>query len=117
MLPAQNRLQDRQKFQEIFEKGQGFFTKTAGIKYLKEGPSFLKIGITVPTKVSKKAVVRNKIKRRIREVLRRHLPEIRKGYSVVIIAGPPIISKTFSEIEKEIIFLLKKTKLLQKKNG
>lgn len=57
--------------------------------------------IIVSLKVSKKAVVRNKIKRRIREILRQ--ANLKLGYDIVVITNKEIINKSFREIKERIL--------------
>lgn len=54
--------------------------------------------IVVSTKVSKKAVQRNKIKRRIREILRKM--DLPIGYDIIIYTNKKIIGKTYQEIKQ-----------------
>lgn len=57
--------------------------------------------IVVSTKVSKKAVVRNKIRRQIKEILR--MPLISSRFAVSrVVARPNIVGHSFDEIKKDI---------------
>lgn len=62
----------------------------------------------VNLKISKKATVRNKIKRQLKEIVRKNLPHIRGGFDVIVIAKPEIVNKKYQEIKKDIEKLLKK---------
>lgn len=53
-----------------------------------------------------KAAHRNRIKRRLREAVRRHVTQIRPGFDCVIIARPPAAAATFMELEHAIAELL-----------
>lgn len=48
-----------------------------------------RIGISISTKVSKKAVVRNRIKRQLRAAFRYLLPRISPGWILVVVVQPP----------------------------
>jgi ribonuclease P protein component len=72
--------------------------------YLKYYPNNLgenRYRIIVSKKVSKKAVVRNKIKRRIREILR--CLDIKPGYDIVVITNKEIVDKSFQEIKQMLL--------------
>ncbi|ALV23341.1 hypothetical protein ASO20_01580 [Mycoplasma sp. (ex Biomphalaria glabrata)] len=78
------------------------------IFYKKNNLDHLRLGLAISKKIIKKAVERNKIKRIIREILRKQ--DIKINYDLVI-----ILSKNFSvkniyykKIEESIIFLLSK---------
>lgn len=65
-----------------------------------------RIGITVSTKVSKRAVVRNRIKRRIRAALRELLPGFATGWMIVVIVQPVAVKCNYKEILQELKQLL-----------
>lgn len=67
-----------------------------------------KIGITVTTKLSKRANVRNLLKRRIREIFRKNI--VPPGFNFVVIALNGAIELEYDQIEEELCFLLRKAK-------
>ena len=67
-----------------------------------------KIGITVTTKLSKRANVRNLLKRRIREIFRKN--EVPIGFNFVVIGLNGATNLEYDEIEEELCFLLRKAK-------
>lgn len=114
MLPKKNRLTKNKEFENVFKNGDTFFTKILGIKYIKNGLEITRFGIIISHKISKKAVVRNKIKRRIREILRLNFEKIKKGYDVVILTRTGISDCEYDELEKNIEYALRKARLLFK---
>lgn len=75
----------------------------------------LKIGFAVGLKISKSAVKRNKLKRQMREVVRLLLKDnvLVKGFFVGMLAKPEIVGKTYDEIERDIVDVLKKAQILK----
>lgn len=69
-------------------------------------PQPTRIGITVSAKVSKRAVVRNRIKRRIRAALRELLPGFATGWMIVVIVQPVAVKCNYKEILQELKQLL-----------
>lgn len=61
-----------------------------------------RFGFVVSRKVGK-AVVRNRVKRRLREAVRKHLAEIPSGWDIVILARPPSAEARFAEIESALV--------------
>lgn len=61
-----------------------------------------RFGFIISTKISKKAVIRNKIKRIISEKIRMKLPDVKAGLDVVFLVKPSILRLEREEIEKEI---------------
>lgn len=94
-LPKAYRLKSRQDFQAVFREGirrhSSHFTLRALKPPLSTEPSLdtappaTKIGIAISTKVSKRAVVRNKIKRQMTAALHQLLPELVPGWRLVLI--------------------------------
>jgi ribonuclease P protein component len=63
------------------------------------------------------AVVRNRVKRRLREAVRRHLDEVPAGWDVVLIARAPAAEARFSEIEGAVAQMLARARLWMSKRG
>lgn len=72
-----------------------------------------RFGLIVGTKISKKAVVRNRIKRQLRAIISKIMPKSKVGYEVALITKPSITSRTFAELQKTVERLLTQAKILQ----
>jgi len=66
--------------------------------------SWSRFGLTVTRKVGK-AVVRNRVKRRLREILRQHKDEIPQGCDFVLIARLPIVDASYALLRQEVLRL------------
>lgn len=115
MLPRENRLKKKKDFERVFRKGKGVKGNFLVLKILekKENKEEPRFGFIVSQKVSKKATLRNKIKRRLREAVRKNLKFLKKGIDGIFIALPGIKDKDFQKIKEEVEFLLKKTKVFK----
>lgn len=58
------------------------------------------------------AVQRNRARRLMKEVYRLNQHQIREGYHIVIVGRGPLKDATYERAEKEILYLLRKSKLL-----
>ena len=112
MLKKENRISFKNNFDQVFKRGTSFYCKILGVKVCNNTLEYSRLGVIVSTKVSKKAVNRNQIKRIIRDFFQNNLENIEKGRDVVIIALPDILNKEKSEIEKALFNAFKKTNLL-----
>jgi len=110
MLKKENRLTKKNDFERVYKKGRGLKADSLFLKILENDKNIARIGIVVSKKVSKKAVERNKIKRRIREITRKM--DLKSGFDIIIVTYPNIKEKDFNQIKDEIIYLFKKTKCL-----
>ncbi|MFA6194947.1 MAG: ribonuclease P protein component [Patescibacteria group bacterium] len=111
MLKKSNRITKDKEFDRAFKTGQSFYTKLFGIKAADNSLEAIRLGVLVSTKVSKKAVIRNKVKRQTREIIQKELPILKNGKDIVIIVFQQILEKNFEEIKESIISGLKKLKL------
>ncbi len=102
MLPKINRLTKDKDFERVFKRSRSYYSEILGVKAAANGLEVSRIGILVGTKVSKKAVVRNSARRKIREAARIYNAELKKGYDIVIIALPAIKDKTMQEIKQSL---------------
>lgn len=111
MLKKTNRITKDKEFDRAFKTGQSFYTKVFGLKAADNNLATDRLGILVSTKVSKKAVVRNKIKRQIKEIVQKELPNLKSGKDLVIIVFSQILDKKFEEIKDSVVSAFKKLKL------
>jgi len=80
--------------------GMGIYNRSLASQDSKDNePS--RFGFIISTKISKKAVVRNRIKRTMSEVIRKSLSEIKNGYDVLFLIKPSIVKLERELLEKE----------------
>lgn len=113
MLKKKYRLRKTKEFERVYQEGKGVKIGFVALKFVKTELPNSRFGIIVSKKIANKAVKRNKIKRRLREAIRKHLPEIKDGFDIVIFAQPEICDKDFTQIEECLLKNLKKANLLK----
>lgn len=87
MLPAGERLRANPLFKQVFHEGRSFAEPLVVLHLLKmpDSPERRAFGFSVSKKVGN-AVVRNRVRRRLREAARALLPELPRGFWAVIVA-------------------------------
>lgn len=97
MLPRRNRLRAEADIQHVFRKGRRRHgaLMTVHIQPATENRSTVIVG----KKISKKAVVRNRLKRRIRDVIRRNQPA--RAVDMIVVPKPAAQDASITEIEQE----------------
>jgi ribonuclease P protein component len=71
-----------------------------------------RLGVSVSKKVGN-AVVRNRMRRLVKEIVRHHEPEIAGGLDMVFIVRKGALDKDYAELEKSALHVLRKAKLLK----
>jgi len=99
-LPA--RLRNNREFSRVYEKGRRYHTPYFNGFLRVTGEAAPRIGFTVTRKIGN-SVVRNRCKRRLRELVRGYLgqqPSIAsKGFELVLNAKPALISADYPQLE------------------
>jgi ribonuclease P protein component len=105
MLPQHLRLKRSQDFHAVRQAGQRWRGRLISLSVLPSGLPHSRYGFVVSRSVGA-AVVRNRVKRRLRAVIRSLLPHLVEGYDVVTIAHPPAAEATFQELEEMLVSLM-----------
>jgi ribonuclease P protein component len=85
MLPLAFRLKRRSEFGRIYSKGRSNATDLIVVYALPSRDYSTKIGFSVSKKVGG-SVVRNRVRRLLREAVRPYLPQLKSGYSIIVLA-------------------------------
>ncbi|MBU0613649.1 ribonuclease P protein component [Patescibacteria group bacterium] len=116
MLPKKHRLTKEGDFKRVYEKRNSVFLPSLSLRYLrKDKKEESRFGFVVSGKIYKKSVERNLLKRRMRVIIKKQLPQILSGYDYIVSARPGIKNKSYQEIEKEIEKLFEKPHLYAKR--
>ncbi|MEK9147674.1 MAG: ribonuclease P protein component [Patescibacteria group bacterium] len=105
MIAKKKRLNSKM-FQNAFNRGKILHSKNFIIRFIPNNLEYSRFSIAVGVKVSKKANIRNKLKRKISEAIRLNLSHLRVGIDYVIILKQgnilDIAKLKFKDIENEI---------------
>ena len=103
-FPKSVKLLKHSDFQHVYKTGRRHFSGLLTAFYVdRDKPAIVgpRIGITVSRALGG-AVVRNRIKRRMREAIRHHLPELTATVDVVFNPKKSVLDAEFSSIEQEV---------------
>ena len=90
------------EIEEVFQKGRWRHQEAFSFKLYQNNLSFSRFAVIVSGKVVRRAVVRNRIRRRIMECLRLNYSCFPTGFDIIVIPKPIVFQEKFSEMEKEI---------------
>lgn len=113
MLPKENRLVGKKNYDRVQMEGTVAQFSDFGIAtFDKRDTSPTRFGFVVSTKVAKKAVDRNNVKRILREAIRHNLIDIKPGLDVVFLTKSSIVKKSTSILAKEVQNALRQLAIL-----
>lgn len=98
------RIRKNGQFHYVFRKGKSMGTYLLSLVYVRAGK--LQVGFAVNKKVGH-AVVRNRVKRRLRECFRQQIPSLKNGF-YVFVARPEAADATYWQLEQAMRSLLKR---------
>jgi ribonuclease P protein component len=98
MLPPANRLRKEKDIKRVLAQKTGYRSGLLICKTAENGLDAARFCFMVSKRVSNKAVVRNRLKRRLREAVAALLPRMRAGKDCVLIAFPGLDVKTFEDL-------------------
>ena len=104
------KLSKTSEFKKVFSEGRRIEGKNLIIFILKNDYNFNRPGVIIK-KETGKAVVRNKIKRRLREVFRLINKKLSPGYDIIVLAKNNIKESDYFEIYHDLENLFYKGKL------
>ena len=112
MLKRINRLRKRYQYQYIYKSGSFISEKAVTLHYVTSKTKCIKVGFAVTKKIGG-AIKRNLIRRRLREIIRKHLINLKQNYNIIIVAKESILDVDFENLSKQIVNLLKKADLFK----
>ena len=105
-------LKENYEFRRLYQRGKSAAGGTMVLYCRKNKLDHNRLGLTASTKLGH-AVVRNRCRRRLREVYRLNLPRMRKGYDIILVARGRTANASWSELCSTYEKLLRKLDLLE----
>lgn len=114
-LPKSYRLKHWRQFQTVYGRGARYSGRYLTLRCLclpaKAAIAPTQIGIAVGKRVSKKAVVRNRLKRRVRAIVHPLLPELQSGYQLIFSVKSGALECEYEHFLRELKQLLTKAEV------
>jgi ribonuclease P protein component len=117
MLPKHHRLRHRRDFSTVYQNGVRRNSFALGLRAYScrqsgTDPLPSRIGVSISQKVSKRAVVRNRIKRQLRAIVRQLLPHFEPGWDVIIVVYPNALQCDYAEFLQQLKQLLTQAEII-----
>jgi len=114
-FPKSNKIKSKREFQLVYEKGHSVVDGLSVFYVMPAETGVVKIGFAVGKKVGN-AVVRNHIKRLMREVFRQHKSEIAPGVKIIWVARNKLARSDIGTYERVFMRLARRANLLKAKD-
>ena len=98
-----------EQYATVYNKGTSWVNSVAVLKALPNNLELSRYGFSVSSRVGG-AVIRNRIKRRLREIIRQI--QLKAGWDVIFIARPAAATKDYAVLKNSVCALLSKAKLI-----
>lgn len=103
MLPRIYRLSDWVEIDKV-KRGKRYLSPLFVLFWIEDnGKKLSRFSFVCSKTVSGKAVLRNRIKRQMSEIVRKKLDNIKPGFKILIVAKKEIAFKKYEEIETELL--------------
>ena len=103
-------------FRRLYQKGKSAANKYLVIYCRRNGSSENRIGYTVSSKLGH-AVVRNRVRRRLREIYRLHESQFRPGWDLVVVVRSRAVDAPYKKLEGAYLSLAGKLGLLREEES
>ena len=107
-------LKENYEFRRMYQRGKSAVSGSMVVYCKKNRLGHNRLGLTASTKLGP-AVVRNRCRRRLREVYRLNSPALRQGYDLILVARGRTISAPWKELNDTFMKLCRKLDLLEDK--
>jgi ribonuclease P protein component len=97
-----------EQYARVYNGGSSWVNNLLVLKALPNGLTMSKYGFSVSKRVGK-AVVRNKVKRLLREILR--VTQLKPGWDIVIIVRPAVGNTDYVKLKQSVTDLLSRARL------
>ena len=106
------RLRKSSEFQRVRQQGRSITSRLLTLAWIPNDVAQLRIGFVVSKRISKRAVDRNALKRRLGEAVRPLLPDLSPGWDIVFSARRETLTADLQALEQDIPALLRRARLL-----
>ncbi len=109
-------LKKNKEFNFVYRRGKAVGAKNMTLVFVKSRYGGVRVGFSVSKKVGN-SVVRNRTRRQLKEAYRTRIEALSGNYSLVFVARNTIAQADFSEICRDMRYLLKKAGVFSSTEG
>ncbi len=92
-------LKQNSDFRRLYAKGKSSANRCLAVYCRRNGRGVNRMGYTVSSRLGG-AVVRNRVRRRLREIARLNAPEMKTGWDIVVVARAHAVTASYAELDR-----------------
>lgn len=115
MLKRINRLKKRYQFNYVYKSGEHFSGEHMVLYVVSSKTKNIKVGLAVTKKIGH-AVVRNRVRRQLREIIKKQVPSLKQSYNIIVVARENITEASFEKLTNEFSRLIKRANLINEES-
>ena len=100
-------------FRRIYAKGKSAVSPCVVVYCRKNRLGTNRVGFTVSKKLGK-AVVRNRVRRRLREIIRLNSDRLEQGYDLILVARTRAVEAEYSRLDRDLLGCCERLRLMKK---
>ena len=106
-------LKQNSDFRAVYARGKSAVSQRTVVYCRKNRRDQNRVGFTVSRKLGN-AVTRNRVRRRLREIMRLHASSLRQGYDLILVARTRAVDADYGKLEADVLRCLDQLHLLKK---
>ncbi|QQY79761.1 ribonuclease P protein component [Keratinibaculum paraultunense] len=106
------RLRSNEDFKKVYRNGKNYWNRNIVLYVMENELNYTRIGFSVTKKIGN-SVVRNRVKRRMREICRLNFDNIKDGYDIILIPKKNVVDIGHNELESAILHVLRLARLMK----
>lgn len=106
------RLRNNADFEKVYKYGRSLVNKNLVLKYKRADFSLLRFGFSVSKKYGK-AVLRNRIRRQLKDIVQKRILRVKSGYDFVFLVRKEAKNANYADLEQAVDNLLKRAKVIE----
>ena len=112
LMNKKYRLRNNDDFKKVYKKGKNYWNRNLILYIMENDLNHTRIGFSITKKIGN-SVVRNRTRRRMKEICRQNLNNIKEGYDIIFIPKKNVVDITYEDLKSGMLHLLKKSYLIK----
>jgi ribonuclease P protein component len=110
------RLRSNMEFKKVYNEGKNYWNRNLILFRKKNNLGYTRVGYTITKKIGN-SVVRNKLRRQMKEIYRLNFDKIDNNYDLIFLPKKNAVDISFKELESAMLHIMKLARVIKKESG